>query len=81
VEDTGLRDRLAVERTVLANERTMLSWVRTGLGLGLAGTTFLKLFGDDPLYQGLSVVMIAVGCATGGFGLVVYAIRRRRYQI
>ena len=34
--ETDLRDSLAVERTHLANERTLLSYIRTALAL-LAG--------------------------------------------
>ncbi len=38
-----LRDHLALERTKLANERTLLSYIRTSLYLLLAGITFLQI--------------------------------------
>lgn len=38
-----LRDHLALERTRLANERTLLSFVRTGLYLMLGGFAFLQM--------------------------------------
>lgn len=38
-----LRDFLAMERTSLANERTLFSYIRTSLYLILAGIAFLKL--------------------------------------
>ncbi|MEX0811650.1 MAG: DUF202 domain-containing protein [Chitinophagales bacterium] len=38
-----LRDFLAMERTTLANERTLFSYIRTSLYLILAGIAFLKL--------------------------------------
>lgn len=81
MEDTGLRDRLAVERTVLANERTMLSWVRTGLGLGFAGATFLKLFPEDATYAPFAWGMLVSGVAVGVFGVTIYFVRRRRYRL
>jgi putative membrane protein len=38
-----LRDFLAMERTSLANERTLFSYIRTALYLVLAGIAFLKI--------------------------------------
>jgi putative membrane protein len=38
-----LRDYLALERTRLANERTLFSYIRTSLYLIIAGVAFLQL--------------------------------------
>jgi len=38
-----LRDFLALERTTLANERTLFSYLRTSLYMIIAGFAFLKL--------------------------------------
>lgn len=38
-----LRDYLALERSKLANERTLLSYIRTSLYLALGGIAFLQL--------------------------------------
>lgn len=38
-----LRDYLAIERTRLANERTLLSYIKSSLYLLLGGITFLQL--------------------------------------
>jgi len=35
--DTLIRDRLARQRTELANERTLLSYIRTALGVFIVG--------------------------------------------
>lgn len=35
--ETQVRDRLAWQRTVLANERTLLAYIRTALGFFIAG--------------------------------------------
>lgn len=47
-EEIILRDYLALERTRLANERTLLSYIRSSLYLLLGGIAFLQLqgFGD-----------------------------------
>jgi putative membrane protein len=40
-EETLIRERLAYVRTELANERTLLSYIRSGLGLFAAGATLI----------------------------------------
>lgn len=42
-EEIILRDYLALERSKLANERTLLSYIRTSLYLALGGIAFLQL--------------------------------------
>jgi len=42
-EDLILRDHLAMERTKLANERTLLSYIRSSLYLVLGGIAFLGM--------------------------------------
>ena len=37
----SLTDHLAIDRTILANERTLLAYLRTALGLVVIGATFL----------------------------------------
>ena len=39
-----LRDYLAAHRTILANDRTWLSYIRTSLTLFVAGVTFIRFF-------------------------------------
>lgn len=42
-EEIILRDHLALQRTKLANERTLLTYVRTALYLIIAGIAFLGM--------------------------------------
>ncbi|MBN1755340.1 DUF202 domain-containing protein [bacterium] len=62
-----LRDYLALERTQLANERTLLSYIRASLYLVLGGIAFMQLKGFANIrwlgYLSLltSVVLMAVG--------------------
>lgn len=66
-EEIILRDYLALERTKLANERTLLSYIRTSLYLLLGGIAFLQLQGFDNLkllgYLSIffSVIFIFIG--------------------
>jgi putative membrane protein len=66
-EEIILRDYLALERTKLANERTLFAYIRTSLYLILAGMTLIQLqqFGSIQwigiISLALSVVILIVG--------------------
>ena len=66
-EEVILRDYLAIERTRLANERTLLSYIRSSLYLILGGIAFLQLDSFESIkYLGLlslilSVVFLVIG--------------------
>jgi putative membrane protein len=62
-----LRDFLALERTKLANERTLLSYIRASLYLLLGGIALLKLDGFEQIKflgytsLGLTVIILVIG--------------------
>lgn len=62
-----LRDHLALVRTRLANERTLMSYIRSALYLLLGGMALLQLKGYDELHVvgylalGLSATLLLVG--------------------
>ncbi len=67
-KELTLNDYLAIDRTVLANERTLLSYVRTSLTLLVIGGTCFKFF--DVLWLnilGLVFMAIAVVVALRGW--------------
>lgn len=61
-EEIILRDYLAIERTRLANERTLLSYIRSSLYLLLGGIAFfqLKNFPDFKYLALLALVFSAI---------------------
>jgi putative membrane protein len=65
-----LRDYLALERTRLANERTLFAYLRTSIYLILGGIAFLQLEGLEHIKWlgyfslGLSVIFMVVGVYT-----------------
>ena len=66
--DTAIRDRLARQRTELANERTLLSYIRSAMGffiVGVPAVWWLEL----PGVQALGVVSLVVGVAFLGVGV------------
>jgi putative membrane protein len=67
-----LRDELAIDRTILANERTVLSYLRGAMALIIAGVTFVHFINAGwLLYLGMSLVP---------FGLLIAAIGIMRYR-
>ncbi len=75
-----LRDRLALDRTHLANERTFLAYVRTAFMLVIAGATAVKAFSDDRLVVASGWTLMACGAAMGIFGGWRFATMRRRIK-
>ncbi|MEZ4801529.1 MAG: DUF202 domain-containing protein [Gelidibacter sp.] len=59
-EEVILRDYLAIERTRLANERTLLSYIKSSLYLLLGGITFLQLTNNPELkYLGITALVFS----------------------
>lgn len=62
-----LRDYLAMERTKLANERTLLSYIRSSLYLLLGGIAIIQLEGFESIKfigyisLGLTILLIIIG--------------------
>jgi putative membrane protein len=64
-----LRDYLAVDRTIMTNETSFLSYIRTALTLVVAGVTFIKFFNDSAVHF-IGWIFIACGLlvVVTGFG-------------
>lgn len=60
-EQMILRDYLAVDRTMMANETSFMSYIRTALTLVAAGGTLIKIFGNDASTQVLGWGFIVIG--------------------
>ena len=71
MEETGVRDNLALERTLLANERTFLAYVRTSLSLLAGGAVMLQFFPEN-----LPVVASAWFLVVAGGAALVVGLRR-----
>ena len=66
-----LRDHLATDRTIQANERTFLAYVRTALTLFVAGVTFIRFFGQ-PVYYYLGAAFIPLSALILVIGILRY---------
>ena len=58
-----LNDYLAIDRTVLANERTLLSYTRTALTMLVIGGTCIKFF-DNLWIEIVGVLFLILALAT-----------------
>ena len=76
MNDSTLRDNLALERTRLANERTFLAYVRTALSLLAGSAVLFQFFSERPPYL-IAAWMLVAG---GGLMLVVGLIRFNRVR-
>lgn len=72
-----LRDHLAIDRTRLANERTLLAWWRTGLTLLIVGATSIKIFHDSPWIVFGGYLLLPFGFVALGIGSYRYLRLRR----
>ena len=59
-EQMILRDYLAVDRTMMANETSFMSYIRTSLTMIAAGATLIKFF-TEPTMQALGWAFIVIG--------------------
>lgn len=78
--DIILRDFLALERTTLANERTLFSYLRSGVYLVVAGFAFLELKNYVDL-DWLSYILFALSLFMFIFGFVRFLIVKRKLEV
>jgi len=69
---------LAQERTLLANERNTLAYIRTGFSAFVLGIASLKFFEGDIFFLYAGWVAVVVGVLFILFGLVYYPLRKKR---
>ena len=63
-----LRDQLAIDRTLLANERTLLSYLRSGVALFIAGLSIIH-FSHELWFTVMGFLCLPGGIATVFFGI------------
>ena len=74
-----LRDFLALERTTLANERTLFAYIRTSLYLILGGIAFLKMESLETI-QWLSYLSFGISFLMIVYGIIRYFKLKRKLQ-
>lgn len=79
-EQLILRDRLALDRTDLANERTLLAYLRTALMSLISGVTLIKLFADSPATVVFGYLLLPLSLLVGAWGVARFLRMRRRIR-
>jgi putative membrane protein len=78
-EDLQVRDWLAFDRTRMANERTLLAYLRTALGLLIAGVALVRIYPGRILELAVGCVSIGLGLGALGVGVARFRRVRARY--
>ncbi len=75
-KDLVLREHLAIERTKLANETTLLAYTRTGLYFLVAGSTLGHII-QSAFWQVVEFPLIIIGVGLMIIGLVRFILLKR----
>lgn len=65
-------------RTMLANERTLLAYVRTSIMLAFSGITAIKIFPEDRFFLVMGIILVPVAAGVGLFGYMHFRRVRDR---
>ena len=76
-ESLTLRDILAIDRTILSNERTFLAYIRTALTLLLGGVGLKNLLENDWIMNFLGSVFIIISVLIFIAGLDKYFKKKK----
>lgn len=71
---------LAQERTILANERNTLAYIRTGFSAFLLGIGLIRLFENERIFVLIGWGAIVLGLIFVILGLVYYPIRKQKIK-
>lgn len=68
----SIRDSLALSRTMMANERTLLAYVRTGMTFMISGAGIIRFIQDGTYIFISGCILIASGVCFLCFGILRY---------
>ncbi len=78
-EELILRDYLAADRTTLANERTLLAYIRTSVALAAAGGSLIH-FIDSWVANVVGGLLLVIAAGILGLGLRRFIWYKRRLE-
>jgi putative membrane protein len=76
IAKADIRHYMAVDRTIMANERTLLAYSRMGLTLVVSGLGFIH-FTDSYYLQMISITFIPIGLGTFTYGVIRFLKKRK----
>lgn len=72
--------RLEEESALLANERTLLSYIRTTFSALILGFALIQLSSNNRALLNIGVITIVGGIVLGLIGLIEYRLHKRRIR-
>lgn len=69
-------NQLAITRTILANERTLLAFLRTALGCFIGGAGLLEFFGH-PIYEIIGTFLVIICIVVAFIGIRKYRMVKK----
>jgi putative membrane protein len=79
-KDLSLQEQLEINLTILANEETLLAYLRTGVALLIAGALILY-FSIAGWFWSVGIVCIPIGIITAIVGVARYRRMKRSISI
>jgi len=73
-----LRDRLAIDRTSMANHRTLLAYIRTAILFMATGLSLFKLFPESRSFGIIASVSLLIAAGFLVLGTVLFFYNRKR---
>jgi uncharacterized membrane protein YidH (DUF202 family) len=70
--------KLAQERTILANERNTLAYIRTGFASFVLGIALIKLFEEHVKYVYAGYGALSIGVILILVGVIYYPLRKKK---
>lgn len=71
-----IRDQMAKQRTIFANERTLMAYLRTAMTISVGGFFAVKL-SDDLYLEVLGGILIPIGVILGIYSFVRYRYKQK----
>ncbi|MFW6270676.1 MAG: DUF202 domain-containing protein [Bacillota bacterium] len=78
-DELSLRELLAIDRTILSNQRTFLAYIRTALTLLLGGVGLRSLLETSRIYGSLGLIFIIISIVF--FILGIYKFIKKKKHI
>ena len=75
-KNAEIRDHMAAERTIFANERTLMAYLRTAMTISVGGFVAIKL-SDDLYLEVIGVILIPIGIILGIYSFIRYRHKQR----
>jgi putative membrane protein len=73
MREDSILNKLARNRTILANERTFLAFIRTSIMFGISGVTLIKLFSTE-------IYIVIIGYALLPIAAINFLVGFLRYR-